>query len=87
MNTTPVPRPTRDTGPEQWTIEDVRLARAQGRDLDIEAARQAGQLANLMAAGEPGKTYDHSGGGNSRVGGAMTPKMAAEYLRRNGGAA
>ena len=48
MNPQPVPRPT-EVAANQWTAADVELAASRGEHHLIEAARQAGQLRDLLA--------------------------------------
>lgn len=76
MNTpTPVPPPTRDPGPIQWSEADLALARIQNRNEDIVRAHEAGQLSDLMARG-------HSVGHDATPsrGGTMTPDRAAQVI-------
>jgi type IV secretory pathway VirJ component len=37
----------------QWTLDDVQLARQQGREADIVQAQKAGQLRDLLAGPTP----------------------------------
>lgn len=47
------PRPTEDTGPPQWSQADLDLAVANKQDDLIVAAKNAGQLAELMRTANP----------------------------------